>query len=111
MPAEEVVYLTCPFAGQKRTDSINQTPARPHELGADFEQPLLARYEFIEPFRSQSPAPLRITPPGPAARTRCIYENKVGRRSPFREFLRLVRRVHQANEPQELAEWRASADL
>ena len=72
MTLEEVVNLPCPFAGQERTDRINQPSAWTDQFRGNVEQPLLNSNKTIEPFGRKAPPALRITAPRAASRARSI---------------------------------------
>ena len=92
MALAEVLDLACPFAGQERTDRIDKSAARPHQLRADFQQPRLDGGHPIEAFRSKAPAPFRIAPPGAAAAAGCVDEDEVGFRLRFGKLFQFIGR-------------------
>src|SRR6476661_11277684 len=95
MASEEAVNLPCPFAGQDRAYRIDQAPAGLDHRSAEIKQMLLDGDDPFEPPGCQTPAALRIAPPGPAARTGRVDQDEVGPVAPVGQLGKLVGRVQQ----------------
>src|SRR5947209_19683171 len=96
MADEEGVDLACPFAGQNRAYCIDQSAARPDQLGGDVEQALLDSGEALEPLGREAPAAFRVAPPCAAARARRIDQDEVGRRAKIGKLGELAGWAEQA---------------
>src|SRR5215472_5881073 len=96
MALTEVLDLACPFAGQERTDGVDEPPARPNQLRADIEKPHLEGDDPLEAIRRQTPAALRVAPPGAAAAAWGVDQDEVGLRPPFGQLFEFVGRAQKS---------------
>src|SRR3954451_1216496 len=95
MTLEEVVNLPCPFAGQERTDCIDEPSAWANQFRGDVEQALLNSNEPIKPLRREAPSAFRVTAPRPASRARSIHQNQVRLAAPLGKFFQFLGRTKQ----------------
>src|SRR5207248_11320326 len=95
MAGEKVFNLPCPFAGQERTDGVDEAAPGNDQFGSDDEQALLQRDYAVEPLGCQAPASLGVAPPGAATGARRVDKNEIGKTAPVGELVEFFRRVEQ----------------